>query len=82
MPGLKVTRRASSLAGRCGGAASAFGMAITQTIRSTRVRRGWLSQEEVDEGFGVIQLYPGAILMDLVAFVGYRLGRVRGALSR
>ncbi len=45
--------------------ASAFGMAIMQTIRSTPVRRGWLSQQEVDEGFGVVQLYLGPVLMDL-----------------
>jgi chromate transporter len=59
--------------------ASAFGMAIMQTVRSTPVKRGWLSPEEVDEGFGVVQLYPGAMMTDLVAFIGYRLRRVPGA---
>jgi chromate transporter len=61
--------------------ASAVGMALMQTVRTVPVREGWLSQQEVDEGFGVVQLYPGAILMDLVAFVGYRLRRIRGALA-
>lgn len=61
--------------------ASAVGMALVQTVRTVPVREGWMTQQEVDEGFGVVQLYPGAILMDLVAFVGYRLRRVRGALA-
>jgi len=60
---------------------SAFGMAIMQIVRSTPVKRGWLSQQEVDEGFGVVQLYPGAIMIDLVAFIGYRLRRIRGAIA-
>jgi chromate transporter len=61
--------------------ASGFGMAMMQTIRTTVVKRAWLSEEEVDEGLGVVQLYPGPMLVDLVAFVGYRLGRIRGALA-
>jgi chromate transporter len=40
-----------------------------------------LSREEIDEGLGLVQLYPGAIMMDLVAFIGYRTGRIRGALA-
>ncbi|MGC8511307.1 MAG: chromate transporter [Acidimicrobiales bacterium] len=59
---------------------SAFGMAIMQAIRTTPVRRGWLRKEEIDEGFGLVQLYPGAIMVDLVAYIGYRMRRVRGAL--
>jgi len=57
-------------------------MAAMQSLRSTPVQRGWLSQEEVDEGFGVVQLYPGAIMMDLAAFIGYRLRRIRGAMAK
>jgi len=60
---------------------SAFGIAIMQAIRSVPVKRGWLSQEEIDEGFGLVQLYPGAMLMDLVAYIGYRMRRIRGALA-
>lgn len=61
--------------------ASAFGMAVMQSIRSVPVKRRWLTQGEVDEGFGVVQLYPGAIMMDLAAFIGYRLRGIRGALA-
>ena len=46
---------------------TAFGMAILQSIRSVPVKRGWLAREEVDEGLGLVQTYPGAMLMDLVA---------------
>jgi chromate transporter len=60
---------------------SAYGMAIMQAIRSVPVRRGWMSREEIDEGFGLVQLYPGAIMIDLVAYIGYRMRRVRGALA-
>jgi chromate transporter len=61
--------------------ASVVGTALMQTVRTIPVREGWLPQQEVDEGFGVVQLYPGAILMDLVAFTGYRLRGIRGALA-
>jgi chromate transporter len=61
--------------------ASGFGMAMIETIRTTVVKRDWLSEEGVDEGLGVVQLYPGPMLVDLVALVGYRLGRIRGALA-
>jgi chromate transporter len=60
---------------------SSFGMAILQNIRSVPVRRGWLSREEIDEGLGLVQLYPGATMVDLVAYVGYRGRRVTGALA-
>ena len=60
---------------------TAFGMAILQSIRSVPVKRGWLEREEVDEGLGLVQMYPGAMMMDLVAYVGYRTRRIRGALA-
>jgi chromate transporter len=60
---------------------TAFGVAALQDVRSVPVRRGWLELEDVDEGLGVVQLYPGATMMDLVAYVGYRTGRIRGAIA-
>jgi chromate transporter len=60
---------------------TAFGMAVMQAIRTTPVRRGWLAREEIDEGFGLVQLYPGAIMVDLVAYIGYRLRGIRGAVA-
>lgn len=60
---------------------TAFGLAILQSIRSVPVKRGWLEREEIDEGLGLVQMYPGAMMMDLVAYVGYRTRRIRGALA-
>lgn len=60
---------------------TSFGMAILQNIRSVPVKRGWLSREDIDEGLGLVQLYPGAIMVDLVAYVGYRTRRTFGALA-
>ncbi len=60
---------------------TSFGMAILQNIRSVPVRRGWIEREEIDEGLGVVQLYPGAIMVDLVAYIGYRIHRVVGAVA-
>ena len=60
---------------------TAFGMAILQSIRSVPVKRGWLRLEDVDEGVGLVQMYPGALMMDLVTYVGYRTRGIRGALA-
>ncbi len=60
---------------------TSFGMAILQNIRSIPVQRGWLSRAEIDEGLGLVQLYPGAIMVDLVAYIGYRTARITGALA-
>jgi chromate transporter len=60
---------------------TSFGMAILQNIRSIPVQRGWLSRAEIDEGLGLVQLYPGAIMVDLVAYIGYRVARITGALA-
>jgi chromate transporter len=60
---------------------TAFGVAVLQSLRTVPVKRKWLCREEIDEGLGLVQLYPGAIMMDLVAFIGYRAGRIRGALA-
>jgi len=59
---------------------SAVGMGIMQAIRSIPVQRGWMTQEDIDEGMGLVQLYPGAIMVDLVTYIGYRLRGIRGAL--
>lgn len=60
---------------------TSFSMAILQNIRSVPVRRGWLRREDIDEGLGLVQLYPGAIMVDLVAYIGYRTRRIAGALA-
>lgn len=59
---------------------SAVGMGIMQAIRTVPVKRRWMTQEDIDEGMGLVQLYPGAIMVDLVTYIGYRLQGIRGAV--
>lgn len=59
---------------------TAFGMAILQSLRATALRRGFVSEAEIEEGIALVQLYPGPIMVDLVAFIGYRRRGVPGAL--
>ncbi|MCI4410104.1 MAG: chromate efflux transporter [Thiotrichales bacterium] len=59
---------------------TAYGMAILQKLRGLVVQRGWLTEEETSEGLAMVQLYPGPIMVDFTAYVGYRLRGVPGAL--
>ncbi len=59
---------------------SAVGLGIMQAIRTVPVQRGWMSQEDIGEGMGLVQLYPGAIMVDLITYIGYRLRGIQGGL--
>jgi len=59
---------------------TAFGFSILQKIKSLVIQKGWLNQEEVDEGMALVQLYPGPIMVDFTAYTGYKLRGVIGAL--
>jgi len=59
---------------------TAFGMAIIQKIRAMVIDKRWLSEEEVNEGMGMVQLYPGPLMVDFSAYVGYKLRGVIGAI--
>ncbi|MHB8088299.1 MAG: chromate transporter, partial [Anaerolineaceae bacterium] len=59
---------------------TAFGMAIIQKIRAMVIDKHWLSEEEVNEGMGMVQLYPGPLMVDFSAYVGYKLRGVTGAI--
>jgi chromate transporter len=59
---------------------TAFGFSIVQKIKSLVIQKGWLNQEEVDEGMVLVQLYPGPIMVDFTAYTGYKLRGVIGAL--
>jgi len=59
---------------------TSFGMAILQNLRTTALRRGFVSEAEIEEGIALVQLYPGPIMVDLVAFIGYRRRGAWGAL--
>ena len=58
---------------------TAFGFSIVQKIKSLVIQKGWLTQEEVDEGMALVQLYPGPMMIDFTAYTGYKLRGVTGA---
>ncbi len=60
--------------------ATAFGFAILQQLKAVALGRGWLTEEEFNEGLALVQLYPGPIMVDLTAYVGYKLRGVLGAV--
>lgn len=59
---------------------TAFGMAIIQKIRTMVIDNHWLNEEEVNEGMAMVQLYPGPLMVDFSAYVGYKLRGVIGAI--
>jgi chromate transporter len=59
---------------------TSFGMAILQNLKAMALRRGFVSEAEIEEGIALVQLYPGPIMVDLVAFIGYRRRGPWGAI--
>ena len=59
---------------------TAFSMAILQKLKSLVMRNRWLTEEEMNEGLALVQLYPGPIMVDFAAYVGYKLRGVPGAV--
>ncbi len=59
---------------------TAYGMAILQELKALIIGSGWLSQEEVDEGLGMVQVYPGPIVYNLATYCAYRIRGIRGAV--
>ncbi len=59
---------------------TAFGMAILQKLKAVVMDHHWLSEEEMNEGLAMVQLYPGPLMVDFTAYVGYKLRGVMGAI--
>lgn len=59
---------------------TAFGMAILQKLKALVMNNHWLSEEEMNEGLAMVQLYPGPLMVDFTAYVGYKLRGVFGAI--
>ena len=59
---------------------TAFGMAILQKLKALVMDNHWLSEEEMNEGLAMVQLYPGPLMVDFSAYVGYKLRGVIGAI--
>lgn len=60
--------------------ATTFGMAMLQEIRCVALARGWTTPTAFDRSLALVQVYPGPMLVDLVAIVGYRRAGVVGAV--
>jgi len=57
------------------------GLAMVEPMRKMAVeKQAWLHQEEFLDGLALCQLLPGATVVQLGTYVGYRLRRVAGAL--
>jgi chromate transporter len=57
------------------------GLAMTAVIRKKIVeKKQWLDAESFDSGLALCQLIPGAIVMQLVAYIGLKLRGIRGAV--
>ena len=64
------------------GATAYGGLAMVEPIRQRVViDQGWLSQQEFLDGLALCQLVPGATVVQLAAYVGYRLRKTAGALA-
>ena len=60
---------------------TAFGIAIIPKLKALVLDKQWLSEEEMNEGFALVQLYPGPMMVDFTAYVGYKLRGVPGAIA-
>ena len=58
------------------------GLAMLEPMRKMTVeKQGWLRQEEFMDGLALCQLLPGATVVQLGTYIGYRLRRVAGAFA-
>ncbi|MCK9375675.1 MAG: chromate efflux transporter [Syntrophobacterales bacterium] len=58
------------------------GLAMVEPIRQRIVKeKGWLNQKEFLDGLALCQIVPGATVVQLATYVGYRLRRTSGALA-
>jgi chromate transporter len=57
------------------------GLAMIEPIRKMTVdHQGWMHQEDFLDGLALCQMLPGATVVQLGTYIGYRLKRVAGAL--
>ncbi len=64
------------------GATAYGGLAMVEPMRRLVVQqKGWLSPPDFLDGLALCQLLPGATVVQLATYVGYRLRRTAGALA-
>jgi chromate transporter len=57
------------------------GLAMTAHIRKQIVdKKGWLTEDGFDSGLALCQVIPGAIVMQLAAYIGLKMKGIRGAV--
>ncbi|RMF00792.1 MAG: chromate efflux transporter [Chloroflexi bacterium] len=59
---------------------TAFGFAILQKLKKLVLTNHWLTDEEMNEGLAMVQLYPGPIMINFTAYAGYKVRGVWGAV--
>jgi chromate transporter len=63
------------------GATAYGGPAMIGQIKETTVNRyGWVKEEEFMRGVALCQLIPGATMVQIVTYIGYRVRGIWGAL--
>lgn len=63
------------------GATAYGGPAMMAYLKSDLVgKRGWLSDQEFSEGMALCQVIPGATMVQMCTYTGYRLWSIPGAL--
>jgi chromate transporter len=64
------------------GATAYGGPAMMAYLKSDLVgKRGWLSEQEFKEGMALCQVIPGATMVQMCTYTGYRLRGIQGALA-
>ena len=63
------------------GATAYGGPAMMAYLKSDLVgKRRWLSEQEFKEGMALCQVIPGATMVQMCTYTGYRLRKIQGAL--
>jgi chromate transporter len=64
------------------GATAYGGPAMMAYLKSDLVsKRGWLSEQEFKEGMALCQIIPGATMVQMCTYTGYRLRGIQGGLA-
>ncbi len=59
---------------------TAYSMAMLEELKQLNNKKKWLSDDEIDKGLAMVQLYPGPIFINLAIFVSYKLKGLMGAV--
>ena len=63
------------------GATAYGGPAMISQIKETALKNGWIKEGEFMRGVALCQLIPGATMVQIVTYIGYRMRGIWGALT-